>query len=373
MSFDVIVIGGGIAGASLGAALSETRRVLVLEQESQPGYHSTGRSAALFSEAYGGSAIRALSRASRSFLFEPPSGFADAPLVRSRGTLLIADQAQSETLFRLEAESDLGSVTQRVGAAAAHAICPILSMETLFGALFEPDSADVDVHGLHQGYIRQLRGRGGVVQCDAKVLGLQAGPGGWRVETTQGRYEAEVVVNAAGAWADEIAWMAGVAPIDLQPLRRTALLTDPPPGCVIDDWPLVMDVEEQFYFKPDAGKLLISPADESPCEPHDVQPEEWDVAVAVDRVERATTLQVSQISHRWAGLRSFVPDRRPVVGFDTAAPGFFWAAAQGGYGIQTAPGLAETAAALIQNRPLPARIVDCGVDLADISPARLRA
>ena len=180
------------------------------------------------------------------------------------------------------------------------------------------------------------------------------------------------MVNAAGAWADEIAGLAGVAPIGLQPMRRTAILVEPPPGAEIDDWPMVIDADESFYFKPDAGLLLVSPADETPMAPCDVQPDEWDVAVAVDRVETATTLKITRVKHRWAGLRSFVADRTPVAGYDPDAPGFFWLAGQGGYGIQTAPALSRLAAALVLDLPIPAGLVAHGVNAADLAPARLR-
>ena len=185
-------------------------------------------------------------------------------------------------------------------------------------------------------------------------------------------FAAPVVVNAAGAWADVVAELAGARPIGLQPMRRTALLVDPPEGVRIDDWPMVIDVEETFYFKPDAGLLLLSPADETPSPPCDAQPEALDVAVAIDRVQTATTLEVRRVRHRWAGLRSFVADRAPVAGWDPEAAGFFWLAGQGGYGIQTAPAMARTAAALLQNEALPGDLVDAGVDPRALSPERLQ-
>ena len=372
-AFDVIVIGAGMAGLSAAAVLAERLSVAVIERESQPGYHSTGRSAALFSAIYGGEAVRALSRGSQAFLYEPPAGFAAAPLVRRRGSLYIARADQAAAFEAFASPPDVAAAVHRLEPAETLALCPILRPDHAAFAALEPDSADVDVHGLHQGYLRLLRARGGRLLTDHPVVGLEPMAEGWRVRTGGTSFTAPVVVNAAGAWADEVAELAGARPIGLQPMRRTALLVDPPEGVPVDDWPMVIDVEETFYFKPDAGLLLLSPADETPSPPCDAQPEAWDVAVAVDRVQSATTLAVRRVRHRWAGLRSFVADRTPVAGWDPDAPGFFWLAGQGGYGIQTAPAMARTAAALLQRQALPRDLLEAGVDPRALSPERLHA
>lgn len=368
----MIVIGAGMAGVSAAAELSERLRVAVIERESRPAHHSTGRSAALFSAIYGGEAVRALSRGSQAFLCAPPTGFAEAPLVRRRGSLYIARADQADAFEAYASPPDVAAAVRRLELAETLALCPILRPDWAAWAALEPESADVDVHGLHQGYLRLLRARGGRLLTDRPVDALKRAAGAWRVRAGDATFTAPVVVNAAGAWADAVAGLAGAPPIGLQPMRRTAVLVDPPQGARIDAWPMVIDVEETFYFKPDAGLLLLSPADETPSEPCDAQPEEWDVAVAVDRVQTATTLEVRRVRHRWAGLRSFVADRAPVAGWDPQAPGLFWLAGQGGYGIQTAPALARTAAALLQEQPLPGDLVDAGVDPRALSPERLR-
>ncbi|MBS0294768.1 MAG: FAD-binding oxidoreductase [Proteobacteria bacterium] len=369
--FDIVVIGAGIAGASAAALLAQTRRVLVLERESQPGYHSTGRSAALFSAIYGSPGVRALSRASRDFLYAPAPGFAEAPLVKPRGALYIASRDQVPALDVFSALPDIAPATRAVDTAEALRLCPILREDYAVRAVLEPDAADVDVHSLHQGYLRMLRARGGVVATDREVERLERRGGRWRVTANGETYSAPIVINAAGAWADVIAGLAGVAPVGLQPMRRTAVLVDPPEGVSVEAWPMVIDIDEQFYFKPDAGQLLLSPADETPVDPCDAQADEWDVATAVARVEEATTLQVRRVAHRWAGLRSFVADRTPVVGYAPDAEGFFWLAGQGGYGIQTGPAMAETACALVLGREIPARLAALGVDARDLAPERL--
>ena len=361
-----------MAGASAAAHLALDRRVLVLEREGQPGYHSTGRSAALFSTIYGSEPVRALSRASHAFFYAPPAGFAEAPLVRPRAAMHIANAEQAERLARYAALPDVAQVSRKLSRDEALALCPILRADQLHSALVEREAADVDVHGLHQGYLRLLRERGGTLLTDRAVESLHPEGGRWILRSGGEEYAAPIVINAAGAWADAIAGLAGVAPIGLQPMRRTAILVEPPPGAEIDDWPMVIDADESFYFKPDAGLILLSPADETPMDPCDVQPDEWDVAVAVDRVETATTLKITRVKHRWAGLRSFVADRAPVAGFDADAPGFFWLAGQGGYGIQTAPALSRVAAALTLGQPIPDDIAAHGVNAADLAPARLR-
>ena len=367
---DIAVIGGGIAGASVGAVLAATHKVVVLEREAFPGMHSTGRSAALFSEIYGGEPVRALSRASRDFLFSPPAGFVDSPIVRPRGALHLASTSQLPALEALCALPDVGASMRRLSAAEALAQCPILRPDYVAGGALETASADVDVDVLHQGWLRQLKARGGALIVNAEVLDLRPEAGGWKINTENSTIRARIVVNAAGAWADEIAKLAQVAPIGLEPRRRTAMIVDAPEGSNSDAWPMVIDIDEQFYFRPDAGALLLSPCDETPSPPCDAQPEEWDIAMAVDRVGAATTLEVRRIRRSWAGLRSFVPDRNPVVGFAPDAPGFFWLAGQGGYGIQTAPAMARLAAALVSGAGVPQDLARHGVNAANLHPSR---
>jgi D-arginine dehydrogenase len=248
---------------------------------------------------------------------------------------------------------------------------PVLKPEAALYGVYEPDATDMDVHGIHQGFLRGAKAAGAQLVCDADVKAITREGKQWRVDTSAGSFLADIVVNAAGAWCDEMAKLAGVTPIGLSPMRRTAFTCEVPAGCAIHDWPMVIDAQELFYMKPDAGMLLVSPANEDPVEPQDVQPEELDVAIAVDRLETATTLQIRRVQRSWAGLRSFVKDRTPVVGFAPDAPGFFWLAGQGGYGIQTAPAMGELSAALIQGLPVPASMAALGVTEAALAPARL--
>ena len=366
---DMIVIGAGIAGASVAYELSATHRVLLLEREPQPGLHSTGRSAAIFSEIYGNQPVRALSRASRAFLFDPPPGFTDAPLVSPRATLFIAPASQVAALRAMREDADVRAGTEPMTTAEALARVPILRPEHVIEALYEPGASDIDVNGLHQAFLRGFKQRGGMLICNVQIEALEPG---WRVRTNGETFEAPVVVNAAGAWADEVAKLAGARPLGIEPKRRTVVLLDAPKEHDIRNWPLTIDADETFYFKPDAGRILLTPADETPSPPCDAQPEELDMALAIDRFETATTMSVRRIVHKWAGLRSFAPDRTPVVGFDPHTEGFFWLAGQGGYGMQTSSAMARTAAALVRGEDIPSDIRKEGVEAAALSPARLR-
>jgi D-arginine dehydrogenase len=361
-AFDFIVIGGGMAGASAAAHLSKKGRVALLERESQVGYHSTGRSAALFSTIYGNAAVRALTRASQAFLFESPKWFSPTPLVSPRPTLFFATQAQTDTLTSFRADADIADITQQLDVAQANKLVPAFRPDYLGGAVLEPGSADIDVAVLHHGYVRQARLGGATVVLDCEVIGVERIGGRWVVQTRQASYTAPVVVNAAGAWGDEVARMAGARPVGLRPLRRTALLIDAPRGLDSTAWPAAIAIDETFYFKPDAGRLLLSPADEEPSPPCDAQPEDLEVAIAVDRFETASGARIEKVLHRWAGLRVFSADRTPVVGFDPVAEDFFWLVGQGGYGIQSAEGLGRLTAALACRETVPADLVAAGVD-----------
>lgn len=376
---DVLVVGGGMAGASAAYELADTRKVAVLERETQPGYHTTGRSAALYTQTYGPPTVRALTVASWDFYTRPPAGFTDAPLLTPRGVLLVGRADQEADLRQaLEEGQRFTPGIRRLDRAAAVARAPVLRADYVAGAVDEADAMDIDVHALLHGYLRGLKARGGRLVTGAEVTAVTRADGLWRVETPAGRFAAPVLVNAAGAWCDVVAAMAGVAPIGLVPKRRTAVLVDPVTDSPqvsqgVNGWPMVIDVADTFYAKPDAGRVMLSPADETPMEPCDAQPDELDIAIAVDRVERATRLSVRRVAHAWAGLRSFVADKVPVAGFDPDAEGFFWLAGQGGYGIQTAPAMGRCVAALTGGGTLPADVAALGVTPGDLSPGRLRS
>lgn len=368
---DVLIVGAGMAGASAAYFLAPHQRVTLLEWESQPGYHATGRSAALYSETYGNATVRAITTAAKRFYFEPPAGFSPYPLVTPRGALTVgAAQDQDALRARLHDMQALVANVQWWTQEQILRHVPVMRPEFAVCGIFEPDAMDMDVHGIHQGFLRGAKAAGATLACDAQVQSVRREAGGWRVETPAGSFWAPILVNAAGAWGDELAQLGGVATVGLQPKRRTAFICEGPTGCDTTSWPMVIDAQESFYIKPDAGLLLVSPANEDPVPPQDVQPEELDVAIAVDRVEAVTTLQIRQVKRKWAGLRSFVADKTPVVGFAPDAQGFFWLVGQGGYGIQTAPAMGELAAALVQGLPVPAALAALGLQAQDVSPVR---
>lgn len=372
-SCDFLVVGGGIAGASAGYALAEHGKAIILEREDQPAYHSTGRSAAQFTELYGNSVIRSLARISKPFLENPPEGFADTNILSPRGALFIVTEAQRPQMEEFAKFAVTETVPVHVMSQAD--VCdlvPVMRSDAFQYGLLEPESTDMDVHALHGGFLRGFRSRGGIVVTNTEVSALTRDGDDWIAETRGGdTYKAPVVVNAAGAWADVVAELAGVRTVGLVPKRRTAMLFDPPSEQKIENWPLVIDMDEQWYFKPDAGKLLGSPADETPIEPCDVQPEEIDIAIAVDRIETASALKVGRISHRWSGLRTFAEDKTPVVGFAPDSDGFFWLAGQGGYGIETSPAMSAAAASLIVDGKLPDSFDGYALSQSDIAPDRL--
>jgi len=368
---DILVIGAGIAGAAIAWHLAPEARVILLERESQPGYHATGRSAALYSETYGNAAVRAITTASRPFYVAPPAGFAEHPLLTPRGSMIVGGPQHEEKLRATHAEMRrLVASVEWLDAAQIAARVPVLRPQAGAWAVYEPEAMDMDVHAIHQGFLRGARAGGGRLVCGAEVRALARSGGVWQVDTAAGRFAAPIIVNAAGAWCDEVAALAGVAPVGLVPKRRTAFTFAAPAGIDSSGWPLVIDADEQFYFKPDAGVLLGSPANEDPVPAQDVQPEELDVAIAADRIETATTLRIGRVLRKWAGLRSFVADKTPVAGFAPDTEGFFWLAGQGGYGIQTAPALGRLAAALALGQRLPADIAALGVAAEELSPAR---
>jgi D-arginine dehydrogenase len=372
-SVDVCIVGGGIAGASVAYHLAPHARVLLLEREPQAGYHSTGRSAALFAPQYGSPVIRRLTAASGPFFQSPPPGFVAAPLLTERGFMTIGSDEQRAALERHEAVArSSGQTPLRITTREACALVPSLRPEAAGWALLDPTAQDLDVEALLQGLLRGARAHGARVVTAREVTSLERVGADWRVGGSGLEIRAGVVVNAAGAWADELAGVAGLAPLGLVPHRRTAFIFDSPPGASTARWPMVSDGDELFYFKPDAGRLLGSLAEETPSPPVDAQPDEVDVAIAVDRIEQVVDFSIRRVLRAWTGLRVFGADRDPVSGFEPGAPGFYWHAGLGGYGIQTAPALGEFAAARILGRALPVTLAECGLGAAQLAPERLR-
>jgi len=371
---DIVVIGAGIAGASTASELAVNARVVLLDMEAQPGFHATGRSAAFFAPSYGNAVVRGITATSEPFFRNPPKGFTDVALLRSRDALFIASNYQLAALDRMQEEI---STLERLSADECCSLVPILDEAYSAAGLLDRTGGDLDVDAILQGYLRQFKTRGGKVLNRKKVESLCFGNGLWSVQCEEYAIAAPVVVNAAGAWADGIAELAGVGCIGLQALKRTAILVDPHANeenqlvSNVDQWPLVVDVDENFYFKPDAGLLLISPADENPNVPCDAQPDELDIAIALDRFHTASSMVVKRVKHSWAGLRTFATDRNFVVGFDPRLEGFFWLAGQGGYGVQTAPGVAKLAAALITKNALAPEYSSLLNYRNDVSPERL--
>jgi D-arginine dehydrogenase len=370
---DVIILGAGIAGASIAAELAIDRDVLLIEMEDRPGRHATGRSAATFAQNYGNPTVRGLTRASRSFFENPPDGFGDDPLLRHRGALFVADAGRVERLDTMLMSSGVQGGLVRLDDREVIRRCPILKPEWVAGGVADDSVFDLDVSRIHQGYLRRARAAGTSILVNVELTRISRQWGQWYLVSTTGeQFSAPVLVNAAGAWADEVARAAGARPVGLKPLRRTCLLL---PAPIVDgfwNWPMVIDVDERAYFKPESGQLLLSPANEDLSDPCDAVPDELDAAIAMDRFETMTHASAPRIMHRWAGLRSFVDDRSPVVGFDNGMAGFFWLAGQGGYGIQTAPALAKLAAALLRGEDIPAHVRAEGVSQGQLSPSRIR-
>ena len=367
--FDVIVIGAGIAGASLAYFLAPHARVGLLEREAMPGMHTTGRSAAMFEESYGPAQVRALTRASRAFLEAPFDS--EPPLITPRGALFVAGADRIGALHALyEQLRREGTAARLLDTAAARARVPVLREQAAALALLDDGACDIDVNRLHQRFLRGARQHGAQLVVNADVQALAFSNRRWTVSTPVQAYTAPLLVNAAGAWADAVAALAGVMPLGLQPRRRSAFTFAPPAGIDCRAWPCVTDIDESFYFKPESGLLLGSPANADPVQPHDVVPEELDIATGIHRIEQTTTLTIRRPLRTWAGLRSFVPDGALVGGFDDTLPGFFWCCGQGGYGIQTSPAMGQACAAHLLGQPMPAQIADQGLDFADLALRR---
>ena len=338
--YDIAIVGAGMAGASLAAALEGRARAVLLEAEPHPGYHTTGRSAAFWTESYGGAGVQPLTSASGAYL-------RDGGFLAPRQALTIGRAGQEQQIEAFAARfAALGVDVELRGREAVAASIPGLRPEWTCGAL-EPSCSDIDVAALHQHFLGRARASGVDLWTRARLAAAERYSAGWTLRMEDGRaMECAVLVDAAGAWADDVARIAGARPLGITPLRRTIvqLRVDPPAP---ETLPLVLDVAGRFYFKPEAGRLWLSPHDETPSPPCDAAPEEIDVATAIERFRGVVDWRIAQVEHRWAGLRSFAPDRLPVYGFDPRRPGFFWCAGQGGFGIQTAPAGAAVAAALL--------------------------
>ena len=364
---DAIIIGAGMAGATVAAQLASTHRVVLLEAEDSAGFHATGRSAAIWIRNYGAADVRILTAASKNFLENPPDSFTDAPLAHPRPVLHLAPPEQ---MPKLEALLAGGAVIERIGVAAARAMVPAIREGFAVDALLETDCFDIDVAALHAGYLRMVRRLGGQLALRHRAGRIWYEAGAWHCETSAGdAFAAPVLVNAAGAWGDAVAALAGEPKVGLQPKRRTGVIVDPAPF-EVRDWPLVGDVGHSWYARPEARtKLMLSPADETDSAPMDAQPDEYDVAVAVDRMQQALAIEVKRVEHSWAGLRSFAPDRSLVIG-PGRQPGFFWMCGQGGYGIQTAPAAGVFLAAQVRGQDVPAEMADA---VRMVDPCRFAA
>ena len=370
-----LIVGAGMAGASLAWQLAQRGgAVTLLEREGQPGTHSTGRSAAMFMETYGPPQVRALTRAGRPFYLDPPPGFSDQPLVTPRAALIVGKPDETQALdAHFAALAGVGTRLQRLNAAQTLALFPVLAPDKVGGGVLDEDGYDMEVHALLQGYLRGARAAGANLRTNAEVVSARHDGSAWTAQLATGEaLHADTLVNAAGAWVDEMAVCAGVRPIGIEPRRRSAFTFRAPDDLDPSGWPMAIDVGETWYLKPDAGQLLGSPANADPTDPHDVQAEELDIATGIYRIEEMTTLRIRRPSAVWAGLRNFVRDGELVVGFDATAPRFFWLAGQGGYGIQSAAGVSLLAASQILGDALPPTLVAQGVNATAVSPARLR-
>jgi D-arginine dehydrogenase len=374
--FDFAIVGAGIAGVSAAFHLAPNAKVVILEREHVAAYHTTGRSAALHSETYGSAEIRAITVASGRFYRNPPQGFADHPLLTPRGALIAGRAEQKAAMQKSAADyAKLVPSVRWLEPAEVLKLQPLLKPEAAGGgAIFEPEADDMDVAAIHGGFLKGARAAGAVLRLNSEVTALDRKDGRWTIWLKDGEeVGAANIIDAAGAWADVLGGLAGCVPVGLVPKRRTAFTFDAPPGLDIAKLPMVIDFDETWYIKPEVGQFLASPADETPSEPCDAQPEEMDVAIAVDRIETGTTLQIRRIKNKWAGLRSFVSDKNLVAGYDPVVEGFFWLAGQGGYGIQTGYAAGQLAASLALGKGLPKDVADLGVTEAALSPGRFAA
>ncbi|QDZ00384.1 FAD-binding oxidoreductase [Nitratireductor mangrovi] len=369
---DVAIIGGGIAGVSLAYFLAPHRSVAVLEREEALGYHSTGRSAAEFSRRFHTPTVGKLAEISYRFLTEPPAGFAEIGLLKPRGNLVIADAENRTRLQEIFAgESATSPDLEMLSVEEALTRAPILNPGYVAAAFFDPECWDMEADSLLQGFAKGARVAGAEILNRAELLSVARQGKQWVLDTGAGEVRADIIVNAAGGWADTVAQVCGVGALGIQPLRRTAITVDAPDGVDVGSLPEISEVRDKFYIKPEAGRLLVSPSDETPVDPYDAQAEEIDVAYAAWYLEQATTVQVRRVAHSWAGLRSFAPDRAPVVGYSGKAESFFWLAGQGGFGIMTSPALGRLAAELMVDGTPSDIFAEHCLESAALSPKRL--
>ena len=366
-NFDIIVIGAGIAGASVAAHLAETKRMLILEMEDRPGFHTTGRSAATFEPNYGPPPMLAFTRASNGFFVNPPQGFTDGPLLVPRASLFFEAEGQEIFTEKLLAS---GSGLEELSEAQALQQFPILREGYAKRTFLDSHTGDLDVDLLHRGYLKLFKSRGGQLLNTAAAETIEHIGKNWRITTPRGIFESEILVNAAGAWGDVVAVKADVKPIGLQPKRRSIGVIPVDDIAGVADFPLVTDMGETWYAKPQSGKMIVSSADATPVDPHDAYADDMAIAEGIERLMTATTIEVNHLDHSWGGLRTFAPDGSPVIGYDPHTEGFFWLVGQGGYGIQSAPALSRIAAAMALNKKIPQDVLDAGLALKDILPER---
>jgi len=367
---DFVVVGGGIAGVSAAAHLAPHGSVILLETERTLAFHTTGRSAALFILNYGAQGFRPLAKASQTFLENPPDGTTDAPVLEDRGLLWVATANQMPGLRRIAEDGIDGAPSRLIDIDEVAALVPVVRRDVIVGGLLEPSARDIDVAGLHQAFVRITRSHGGEIRTGSPVTSLNRSGSGWSIKAGNGSVECDVVVNASGAWGDEVAAMAGIEPVGLTPMRRTAFMV--PGNEAYSGWPMVVDTDQNFYFKSDGTQILCSLGEEEPSEPMDPKPRMEDVALAIERINTATTLDVRAVSSEWTGLRTFAPDRDLVAGEEPTAPGFFWLVGQGGTGIQTSPAYGALLASLVVGNDLPDELLTAGVDPTVTDPARFR-
>ncbi len=372
--FDVIVVGAGMSGASVAFELAKHSNVLLLEREQDAGYHSTGRSAAVYIPTYGFEQLplRVLSLCSYDFFYQPPHDFCSGSLVRERGLLWVGDQGSTKLLeTKFKAMQDAKIPVNWLDNKALREMTPCLATDYSSCGIYDPTVGDIDVHELHNSYLRGLIGMKGRFERNIQIKSIKRPANEWVVSSEHVNFCAPTVINAAGAWVDEVAKLAGVDPIGIQPLRRTAVLVDAPNQTDFVNYPVILDINFNFYFKPEAGLVLASPSDESLSTPCDAQAEEIDIAYAVQYAEKAFETHVEKVHSSWAGLRNFVSDRLPVIGFDRDFPGFFWLAGQGGHGIQTAPAQSRLAANLALRKDIPKDLKEMGLIEEMVSPDRI--